>query len=98
MRALILLGVLLAPAAAQEPQIMRTVFGGATRLEQQGFSQPLSEKTFAQLRAQILPSAEELRWREIPWRAALWPALAEAAAADKPVLLWAMNGHPLACT
>lgn len=60
--------------------------------------QELTDRTFATLRSQILPRPDELRWREIPWRAALWPALAEASAAGKPILLWAMNGHPLACT
>jgi len=28
----------------------------------------------------------------------LWEAVVEANATDKPVLLWAMNGHPMACT
>ncbi len=46
----------------------------------------------------ILPTAKELAFRDIPWRAALWPAVEEARAARKPVFLWAMNGHPLGCT
>ena len=61
-------------------------------------AQELSDRTFATLRAQILPRPDELLWRGIPWREALWPAVAEASAAGKPILLWAMNGHPLACT
>ena len=60
--------------------------------------QELTDRTFATLRARILPRPDELLWREIPWREALWPAIAEASAAGKPILLWAMNGHPLACT
>ena len=28
----------------------------------------------------------------------LWEAVVEANLEDKPILLWAMNGHPMACT
>ena len=59
---------------------------------------PLTEATFVAVRDAILPSKDEERWREIPWRTSTWDAVVEAAAAEKPVLLWAMNGHPLACT
>lgn len=58
----------------------------------------LTDATFEALRVAILPSKDEERWREIPWRTTTWEAVVEAAAAEKPVLLWAMNGHPLACT
>lgn len=58
----------------------------------------LSDETFEALRTAILPSKDEERWREIPWRTSTWDAVVEAAATEKPVLLWAMNGHPLACT
>jgi len=46
----------------------------------------------------ILPKEEELAWQKIPWRSALGAAVAEAHSKDQPILLWAMNGHPLACT
>lgn len=58
----------------------------------------LTDATFDAIRAAILPSKDEERWREIPWRTSTWDAVVEAAATEKPVLLWAMNGHPLACT
>ena len=58
----------------------------------------LTDATFEAVRDAILPSKDEERWREIPWRTSAWDAVVEAAAAEKPVLLWAMNGHPLACT
>ena len=61
-------------------------------------AQQLSEDTFETLRDAIVPKAGEVRWREIPWRPSLWDALREARAKDAPVLLWAMNGHPLGCT
>jgi hypothetical protein len=51
----------------------------------------------AGLRA-IVPAPADLRWTAIPWRAALWDAVVDAHGLRKPILLWAMNGHPLACT
>jgi hypothetical protein len=53
---------------------------------------------FARQLAAIVPAADELEWRSIPWRAELHSALVEASEAGKPVLLWAMNGHPLGQT
>ena len=58
----------------------------------------LDEQTFDELRDFIRPAPGEVRWQEVPWRTTFWEAVREAHAADKPVLLWAMNGHPLACT
>jgi hypothetical protein len=46
----------------------------------------------------IRPKKEELGYRAISWRPTLWEGVVEAYHADKPILLWAMNGHPLACT
>jgi hypothetical protein len=46
----------------------------------------------------VLPRADELEYRDIGWRVSLWEALKEAQREKKPVLLWAMNGHPLGCT
>jgi hypothetical protein len=57
-----------------------------------------TEKNFARWRDFIRPKPEECRWQQIPWRSSLWEAAVEAQQQDKPVLLWAMNGHPLACT
>lgn len=62
------------------------------------FAQTLTDESFEKLRTAIRPSAQELRWMEVPWRPTFWDAVREAQATDKPVLLWAMNGHPLACT
>jgi len=50
------------------------------------------------LRDHVLPDRSERAWRRIPWRATLWDAVVDAHREKKPVLLWAMNGHPLACT
>lgn len=53
---------------------------------------------FDRLHALMQPSAEELKWRKIPWRTSLWQARIDAAAAGKPIYLWEMDGHPLGCT
>lgn len=45
-----------------------------------------------------VPTDEEMQWRAIPWLGTLAEAVVLAHAQDKPILLWAMNGHPLACT
>lgn len=46
----------------------------------------------------IRPSDDELAWERVGWRNALWPAVEEARELGRPILLWAMNGHPLGCT
>jgi len=61
-------------------------------------AQDVGEQTYERLKAEILPPAEELAWRKIPWRPSFWEAVVEAQEKEKPILLWAMNGHPLACT
>lgn len=61
-------------------------------------SQALSLDTLVQWASFISPSAEELRWKEIPWRESFWKAIHEGQIHGKPVLLWTMNGHPLGCT
>ncbi len=50
------------------------------------------------VRAHVLPDTEELAWQRLGWRASLWQGVVDAQAAGKPILLWAMNGHPLGCT
>lgn len=52
----------------------------------------------AAVRAHVLPSEEEVAWKRLGWRASLARGVLEAQAAEKPILLWAMNGHPLGCT
>ena len=53
-----------------------------------------ADAAFAQQRDAILPTAEELGWRAVPWQTELRRALAAGNREHKPVLLWAMNGHP----
>jgi hypothetical protein len=61
-------------------------------------AQDLTEKNYKQVRDHVLPTKEEVEWREIPWRVTLWDAVCDAQKEDKPILLFAMNGHPFGCT
>lgn len=58
----------------------------------------LTGETFPKWRDYLLPKGEDLAYRVIPWRASFWEAVVEAQAQEKPILLWAMNGHPLCNT
>ena len=58
----------------------------------------LTEDRYAAVRDRILPTAEEVAWRQIPWRESFWEGVIEAQETRRPILLWAMNGHPLGCT
>ena len=58
----------------------------------------LNDQTYTQWRDHIRPKGEELCFETVPWLPTYWDAVIEAQRQDKPILLWAMNGHPLACT
>lgn len=58
----------------------------------------LDPKKLDAIREIIRPTQRELKWSAIPWMTSLWEARRRAAAEDKPILLWEMDGHPLGCT
>ena len=58
----------------------------------------LNDASFAHWRDFVRPTAEDTQWKQIPWRTAFWDGVTEAQQKDKPILVWVMNGHPLACT
>lgn len=43
----------------------------------------------------LAPPKAERRWEEIPWRLTLRDGIADAAAQDRPMLVWLSGGHPL---
>ena len=57
----------------------------------------LTVDEFKTLHAQLQPSKDEA-WRTIPWKVSLIEAQAAAAREQKPIFIWAMDGHPLGCT
>ncbi len=58
--------------------------------------QQLDEEQFQQLHAALKPADEA--WKSIPWQTDLLEAQRIAADAQKPIFIWAMDGHPLGCT
>lgn len=58
----------------------------------------LDAASLAAVIERVVPKPDELAWRTIPWRATLRAGLLDATTERKPVLLWAMNGHPLGTT
>jgi hypothetical protein len=55
-------------------------------------------QSIAELFAVIAPDKSEQAWLEIPWQTDLTAARRKAAAENKPIFLWEMDGHPLGCT
>jgi hypothetical protein len=46
----------------------------------------------------VRPDAKEAKYKEIGWRTDFEAAIKEAKRLQQPILLWTMNGHPMACT
>ena len=67
-----------------------------------GFAQSgdagLNDATFHSYQSAIELRPEERAWLRIPWRTNLRTGIEDAAAEQKPLLFWLMNGHPLGCT
>ena len=59
--------------------------------------EPLDARTFEETLAFITPRAEDMTWASIPWQTDLWEARQLAAAQQKPIFAWMMNGNPLGC-
>jgi len=57
----------------------------------------LTEEKFQELHQSLQTSADE-PWRQIPWEISLLNAQNTAAKSQKPIFIWAMDGHPLGCT
>lgn len=58
----------------------------------------LSDVNFDFWRNYIKASDTELQWQKLPWKMSFHEGLKEGVKLNKPILLWAMNGHPLGCT
>jgi hypothetical protein len=61
-------------------------------------AQELTAETFDRWAAHVRPAPAECSWQEIRWLENLGKGIAAGAEHRKPVLLWAMNGHPQGCT
>lgn len=58
----------------------------------------LTEQTLPHWAQFIAPKQEELKFAQSGFLTTLWEAVLLANQTRKPILLWAMNGHPMACT
>ena len=58
----------------------------------------LNDQTYTRWRDHIRPTPADLSWQAIPRRSTFWDAVIAGQQQEKPILVWAMNGHPLACT
>ena len=56
----------------------------------------LSDFEFERLHKTLQPGDEP--WLTIPWKISVLNAQQTAAKEDKPIFIWAMDGHPLGCT
>jgi hypothetical protein len=66
------------------------------RADSDGRLHPTADN-FAKWQAFLRPRPEEEKWLQIPWLTDLWQARTKAAAEGKPILLWEMDGSPMAC-
>ena len=57
----------------------------------------LSEQRCRELVAELQPGNDAL-WRTIPWKLSVLEARGTALKENKPIFIWAMDGHPLGCT
>ena len=80
--------------------MLRSLFGSLVMVLAAAAPPPaeLNGETFAQWRDRIRPKSEELCFATVDWLPTLWEGVIAAQKQDRPILLWAMNGHPLACT
>jgi hypothetical protein len=58
----------------------------------------LDEKNYKGWVDFIRATPDELKWEKLGWRPELGAAALEARALQRPILLWAMNGHPCGLT
>jgi hypothetical protein len=58
----------------------------------------LTDKTLPDWREIIRPKTDDVCFKTVNWLPTFWDGVMTAQKEDKPILLWAMNGHPLACT
>lgn len=97
MKSLLLLPALLLPVLLRAATPVRAGEPAGEAAGQPVAAPALTAETYPALKAAIAPVAGELAWREVGWRPTFGTAVAEAHRTQRPVFLWAMNGHPLAC-
>ncbi len=92
----LLLFLVQAALAPQSPAPPGALFQEAARAAP--ISQVVGADNLEEWASFIRPSDSERKFEDIGWRNQFWPAVLEARALGRPILLWTMNGHPLGCT
>ncbi|QDT09706.1 hypothetical protein [Planctomycetes bacterium K23_9] len=64
---------------------------------QAAVSAELTSERFTQLHRELQADDAAL-WRTIPWNTDLLVARRKAGQQNRPIFIWAMDGHPLGCT
>lgn len=72
------------------------VLGAGDLGAQKPEGQELDQASFLDLHQALEPKDEQ--WKSIPWEVDLLKAREMAAQSNKPIFMWAMDGHPLGCT
>jgi len=75
----------------------RAIFGAAILAAATATAGELTRAEFEKLHEQLQPDRSE-PWRTIPWKISLLDAQQAAVKENKPIFIWAMDGHPLGCT
>jgi hypothetical protein len=57
----------------------------------------LTQDEFTRLHKELRPAKDE-PYLSIPWKISLLDAQKAAIKENKPIFIWAMDGHPLGCT
>ena len=56
----------------------------------------LTDSDFKDIKETLTPDKTEL-WRTIPWKLSVIEAQKMSVESKKPIFIWSMDGHPLAC-
>ena len=70
----------------------------AAALAGESYVPGLTPETYEAWRDHVRPTEAELAYRKIPWRSSLREGVLAARREGRPILLWAMDGHPLGGT
>jgi len=62
------------------------------------YGQEITPSEFSQLKQQLIAESSTGLWRSIDWKISLLEAQHIAVKEQKPIFIWAMDGHPLGCT
>ena len=73
------------------------IVSGAPGLSRRLAAGDLTAERCSALMAELQPGNDAV-WRTIPWKLSVLEARSAAFQQDKPIFIWAMDGHPLGCT